>query len=114
MESAKPTIATKVKTPLGLVLPAGVYGAGIALIITVASALIMIPLEIPLWAWALAFLVLAAVMIPMVPKIAEDWEADELPGGKAVFVARPTKRPLVFAAVCAVILLGVVAALVFL
>ena len=97
-------LKAKVETPLGLVIPAGVYAILIAFVITAGSALIMFDLDIPIWGWGIEFAVLSISCLGFVPKMMEKWEKRKDDAGRDVYVIGVSKKTFVISSAIIAIL----------
>lgn len=96
------------KSPLGFRIPIRLYAIGIALLITLGSALGMYKLALPWWAWIIEFIIL----VPVVYEIAKNNNAiTDSSSSARVIVNR--KKLLGFAAVSALIIVGIILLIIF-
>lgn len=96
------------KSPLGFHIPIGLYAIAIALLITLGSVLGMYKLALPWWAWIIEFIILA----PVVYAIAKNNNAiTGKSSSTSVIVNR--KKLLGFAAVSALIIVGIILLIIF-
>lgn len=103
----KPTFTTTIASPTDVKLPMWAYAIMIGASITAGSSVVMTRLGIPLWGWALEFVIMTLVAYFLVRNNAVEKSDSEK--GNPTYVVANRRNLIIFAIVMAILIIAAVA-----